>query len=149
MGLELPNLWVQIDLPALLNTAQMITVDGDDEVRPEAIAQRLDIDVEKATASLVRLHDSGYLDGIRADSMGGPYIIVEDLTERGRREVGMWPSAADGAALIEILDRAADQETDEERKGLLRQMSRSGRSVGEGVLANIAAALVTRLTLGQ
>lgn len=149
MDFDLPNLWVQVDLPALLHTAQLVTVDGDKEVRPEGIAKRLNIDVEKATASLVRLHDSGYLDGIRADSLGGPYIIVQDLTERGRREVGMWPSAADGAALIEILDKAADQETDEERKGLLRQMSRSGRSVGEGVLANIVAALVTRLTLGQ
>jgi hypothetical protein len=61
----------------------------------------------------------------------------------------MWPNSSDGAALIEVIERAAAQATDDDTRGFLRQMAKSARNVGEGTLASIAAALVTRMTWGQ
>jgi predicted ArsR family transcriptional regulator len=146
---NLPNLWVTVDLPVLAQSAYALEVKHDGQVDTEAVATELGLSVEDVSRSLVRLWEDGYLDGADASTAGGRYVIVTDMTAKGRREVGMWPSSRDGEALVEAIEQAIAQTDDEETKGWLRQMAKSARNVSEGMLASIAAAAVSRMTLGQ
>jgi hypothetical protein len=107
----LPDQWTTRDLPVLRRAAQILEVDGGDEVRSEGIAADLDLSEDAALRSLLALQDAGYVIGVNADSYGGRYVMVTDLTERGRRAVGIWPSEDIVDALITALERAADEAT--------------------------------------
>jgi predicted ArsR family transcriptional regulator len=147
---NLPNLWVTVDLPVLAQSAYALEVKHDGQVDTEAVATELGLSAEDAMRSLVRLWEDGLLDGADASTFGGDrQVIVTRMTARGRREVGMWPSSRDGEALVEAIEQAIAQTDDEETKGWLRQMAKSARNVSEGMLASIAAAAVSRMTLGQ
>lgn len=148
MSVELPNLWTRYDLPVLLHVAQQIEVEHRSEIDPSAIADGLGVEGEDVARALIRLFEAEYVKGFDASGLNDRHVLVTGMTERGRREVGMWPSSAEGAALLEVIERAAAQEPDEEKRGALRELLRSARNVGEGTLGSIAATLATRLTLG-
>jgi hypothetical protein len=66
--------------------------------------------------------------------------FVEAVTERARRELGSWPSPDTLVdQLAEALRRAADDETEPERKGRLRQAA----DVVAGMARDVAVAAIS------
>ncbi|MGH9250870.1 MAG: hypothetical protein ACRD0W_15295 [Acidimicrobiales bacterium] len=138
----LPDRWASQDLPVLRRAAQILEVEGGGEVRPEGIAADLDITEDAALRSLLALQDAGYVVGANADSLAGRYVIVTDLAERGRRAAGIWPSEDSVDALIDALERAADEADDPEEKSRLNKLATGFRDVGKRVVAATIAAYI-------
>lgn len=145
---DLPNLWTTRDLPVLIDAARQLDVEHRQEVDRSVIVERIGLAEADVLRALLRLYEAEYVSGFDASSVANNDVIVTGMTERGYREVGMWPSSTDGRALIEVIEQAAEQETDDDKRGALRELLRSARNVSEGTLGSIAATVVTRLTLG-
>jgi len=72
---------------------------------------------------------------------GGGEGIIDAVTERTRRELGTWPTSAGVVdELVDALQRAADAETEPERKSRLRAIAEGlsgfAREVAVGVVTN-------------
>jgi hypothetical protein len=80
--------------------------------------------------------------GDAADSMGGKYRLVTGLTERGRRVVGIWPSEDSVDALVDALDRAADEADDPEEESKLRKLATGFRNVSKKISTAVIAAYI-------
>ena len=131
--------WDRIDLPLLEALAEHEGDTGrayksEDELRA-ALGE--DWDQRVVSAGLTRLVDARYITAIDASSMAGSYWLRPELTERGRRTVGLWPQDDLGAVLIRILDeRIATAETPEERSQW-RKLRDSAANVGENIMAEV------------
>lgn len=78
------------------------------------------------------------LGGWSEEKAGGGY--VDAVTERARRELGGWPTADSLVdQLAEALGRAADDESEPERKGRLRQAA----DVVGGMARDVAVAVIS------
>ena len=135
---NLRDRWESRDRPALLELARQL-----DETR--STLHTGDPDIMAAVVALMPT----YLDAKVQRSGGGePYVAtIRGLTDRGRREVGLWPSETAAAdALLELLQQAADQVDDEDDAGALRKAGRLLRSVPAAVLADVTAALIRQQT---
>jgi hypothetical protein len=91
MSNPLPDLWSTRDLPALRRIAELVEIDNEDQIQPERVATDLGLAYDVALRSMVALYESGYIDGIDMADASGMYVVATDLTERGRRAVGVWP----------------------------------------------------------
>jgi hypothetical protein len=126
----LDDVWTTRDLPILLE-----------------LARRLDggIDDRQAAVAAAALEDAGYIDGVHVEEMRGP-LIATHVTEKARREVGLWPSAETGVdRLVAALDVLAEQAEDEEERTRWQRfrehVTRNGAQVGWS--------LVTAVLTGQ
>lgn len=144
----LTDLWTTRDLPILRHVAHRIEVDDADEVRPEAVATALDVDKDRTLRSLITLQESGFIAGIRADTLGGKYIMVTDLTERGRRAVGIWPSDEGVDALVQALRQAAEATSDPEERNALRKAAAAVLGVGRDVMTDVLGAVIAKSMTG-
>jgi hypothetical protein len=142
MATSLPDLWSTRDLPVLRRIAHVVVVDNEAEARPEVVAAELGIETDDAVRSMVWLHDAGYVEALTADSMGGKYRLVTGLTERGRRVVGIWPSEDSVDALVDALDRAADEADDPEEESKLRKLATGFRNVSKKISTAVIAAYI-------
>jgi hypothetical protein len=145
---SLPDRWATRDLPVLRRIAEVVEVDNADEVRPEGVAADLGIPQDDALRAMIALHGSGYIDGDRADSFGGKYIFATDLTERGRRAVGIWPSSDGVDALVEALQQAAAATDDPDEKGALRKAASAILGVGRDVMTDVIGAVLAKTITG-
>lgn len=141
---SLPDRWASLDFPVLRRVAQLVEVEHADEVRPENIADDLGIGEDDALRSLIALHDAGYVEGLRADTMGGKYWIATGVTERGRRAVGIWPSGEGVDALIEALQQAAESTDDPEERSALRRAAAAVLGVGRDVMTDVMGAVLAK-----
>lgn len=74
----------------------------------------------------------------------GPAYRVSRPTGEARRIVGLWPSHESLAdRLVEALTKAAERESDEERRGWLRKTATWFGGAGRDVAVNVIAALIT------
>jgi predicted ArsR family transcriptional regulator len=78
----------------------LVEIEHADEVRAEDIAGDLGMTTDDALRSLVDLHKSEYIEGVRSEGLGQPSVIATRLTERGRRVVGIWPSPESAVARL-------------------------------------------------
>jgi hypothetical protein len=137
--------WEGRDLPLLHAAAERLDEGEDEAFGPSDLADETGLsrdDCRRAGAALV---SAGYLRGIDVSSMGNGLVkdyLLTELTEKGRRAVGMWPSADAGEALIAALRDAAEHEPDMERRGLLRKATESLEKVGTGVLTGVVTAAI-------
>jgi hypothetical protein len=66
---------------------------------------------------------------------------IDSVFERGRRELGSWPSADSVVAqLVAALSEAADREAEPERKGRLRAAADVLGSIAHDVAVRVIAA---------
>jgi predicted ArsR family transcriptional regulator len=142
---DMPDLWTMQDHPILLEIAKLLEVENENAVDAWTIARTTDCSPENARRSLLRLYHHGYVDGAFQSGLDGDSVIVHRLTERGLREVEIWPNTTRrGEAFIQALEKAANHESDPEKKNKLRQMAQTARSVGEGIVGNLIAAVITK-----
>jgi hypothetical protein len=145
---SLPDRWATRDLPVLRRIAEVVEVDNADEVRPEGVAADLGIPQDDALRAMIALHGSGYIEGDRANSLVGKYIFATDLTERGRRAVGIWPSSDGVDALVEALQQAAAATDDPDEKGALRKAASAILGVGRDVMTDVIGAVLAKTITG-
>lgn len=109
------------------------------DVNTEWMIDRTGLTPEDVAAGLAALLDAEYIDAI--DAGGGDdvsFYLRLKLRERGRRDVGTWPSEDSFTGLLDALDVAAENATDEETTSRLRRardaVAGIGREVGTQVL---------------
>lgn len=113
--------WSTLEVPILEAIATLEDMHG---TNAEAIAARLDKDLDVCLKSLVSLIEAGYIAG-RVDKFLGGTVKVRfiRLLERGKVQVGQWPSDADiYENLLELLDRqmAAADKAEQKRIGAVK-----------------------------
>jgi hypothetical protein len=87
----------------------------------------------------------GYLDGKPMDSWGGRLDwFVNEITERGRRAVGLWPTGESVDALVDALRQAEDATDDPEEKSALRRAAGAVLGVGRDVMTDVMAAVIAK-----
>jgi predicted ArsR family transcriptional regulator len=145
---KLPDRWTTRDFPVLRHVAHLVEVDRADEIRSEEVAERLGIDEDDALHSIIALHDAGYIEGLRADTLGGRYISATGLTERGRRAVGIWPSGESVDALVDALRQAEEATDDPEERGALRRAASAVLGVGRDVMTDVMGAVIAKSITG-
>jgi Mn-dependent DtxR family transcriptional regulator len=136
----LPDTWYSRDFLVLHEVARR--VEADESLQASDIAEALGMDPKIVGKAGTRLKEDGYLIG--AEAMGHGVIRFFDVTAKGRREVGMWPSpdvAAD--RLLAALQAAVANAPTEEAKGKARRALDAVTSAGRDFLVDVASGVVT------
>ncbi|MEJ7846002.1 MAG: hypothetical protein WKF93_10185 [Acidimicrobiales bacterium] len=140
----LDDRWFARELPVLLAIGRLGTPDR--QVNDDDVADAVGLSMLELGESLRWLHEGGYVASHRAGGM--PFLRLT-LTEKGRRQVGVWPKADDAvAAFLDALEAAADQAEDPDRKSRIRSAAAALRDVStEAFGGALAAALAAGLGL--
>lgn len=141
----LPDRWSSRDYPVLVATARVLD-SGEMPASVSDVAAQLDatLDYDEIIAALKGLLH-GYIVGKPMDTMGGTIdFFVTDLTERGRRAVGLWPSGEAADALVDALRQAESLTDDPEEKTMIRRAAGAIGSVSRDIMVDVVAAVVTR-----
>jgi DNA-binding PadR family transcriptional regulator len=138
--------WTSRDLPVLVALAEYF----EEEAAPGAGAYDVDLmhtvpdqGAGTMTRALIALDRGGYIDA-RIDPQfdGARKVYVYGLTERGRRTAGLWPPDQD--ELVAALERAIEEEPDEEKRTTLRRFLDAARSGTRDVVVDVLAAVIAR-----
>jgi len=110
-----PPTWQEREGPLLAALADLEDERGSGDLDLDEAALRAQLPRDEVTKAAVRLIDAGYVAGTitRLGSEPEPAVIVSQLTERGLRAVGIWPSGDDDmlASVLGILDELAGGST--------------------------------------
>jgi len=137
--------------PVLETTYRLLA--QSDEVSGQAVNQALGraSDDEAAGRVLEKLHEGGYIKGHFVMQTSLPIMI--ESTEKGLQETSGWPApgGAAGAEQVELLlrlldERIDDETTPEEERGRLRRARTAVGDVGRGVLTEVLAAYIARVS---
>lgn len=143
MNERLPDRWAERDFPLLLAAARHLDA-GAHVIQISTLTGELDIELSDALRSARALLGT-YLTGKTVDSMAGPRdAIITDLTERGRRATGLWPSGESADALVEALRQAEEATDDLEEKNNLRRAAGAVMGVGRDVMTDVIAAVISK-----
>lgn len=139
--------WVSRDLPVLDAVVRLL--DGGEYaayVRDIAVETGFEPDVVVRALDAL---DGAYVLDFDKFATGGdpnPWRVL-GVTPAARQAVGQWPTAESlTARLAEAFSEAADEETDPERKGRLRQLASFLGETGKDVAAEIIAKVIMHQT---
>lgn len=141
----LPDRWSSRDFPVLVATARVLDGGGMPASVADVKAQlNGDLEPDEIIAALKSLLH-GYIVGKPLDTLGGTMdFFVTDLTERGRRAVGLWPSGESVDALVDALRQAESLTDDPEEKTMIRRAAGAIGSVSRDIMVDVVAAVVSR-----
>jgi hypothetical protein len=148
----LADTWNPRDFPILMEVARLS--DRRENVFPEHVATTLGLTERDVISAIEALVNGGYLreDRSKLHLTGGGEVYLTFHgwvmpTEKGRRDVGLWPNHRDAqAALVELLTQAAEHTTDEDDAGALRKAARSLSAVPSSVIGGVITALIKSQT---
>jgi hypothetical protein len=119
--------WTDRELPVLTAIVEAFELNPNGNVRIEQIERLTGLstdDLARAMAALDRARPR-FFDGQRVNGLAYP-IIVSEVTERAMVAAEQWPSPESLVAdLIAALERAAEHETDPEKKSKLAQTAQT------------------------
>lgn len=104
------------------------------------------LDPDDFAESLRALEEANYVEAHWSRRMGGDFPMSARLRERGRRAVGVWPSAEATDRLIDALRQAEESTDDPEEKTLIRRAAGALGMVSREVMTDVLAAVVARQT---
>lgn len=70
--------------------------------------------------------------------------LIDSLTERGRRTVGLWPSGEDVDALVDALKQAEQSTSDPAEKSLIRRAIGAVTAVSRDIMVDVTAAVISK-----
>lgn len=141
---RLPDRWGSRDFPVLLAAARHLD-EGEGPITVSELQSDLDDVSEGEIIAALRALLHGYILGKPIETMGGTVdFFVTDLTERGRRAVGLWPSGEAADALVEALRQAEDLTEDPEEKTMIRRAAGAVGSVSRDIMVDVVGAVVAR-----
>lgn len=140
---KLPDRWTATDLPVLIAAAKLLE-DGAPVLWDSLITDATGFEKDAVLKALSNL-DGAYLNGRpnRGDGRLQSFVVT-DLTERGRRVVGLWPSGENVDALVDALRQAEDATDDPEEKSALRRAAGAVMGVSRDIMVDVVAAVVAR-----
>jgi hypothetical protein len=131
---DVSETWTWRELPIL----RIAVRDADGGAQFEDIAAETGLELTQVWYGAKALDAAGYLDAAFAGAFSG---FVTSVPERGRREVGGWPSAESLAdQLARAFEEAADREADPERKSALRAIAEGLLGAGRTVAVDLLSA---------
>ena len=120
---RLPDRWSSRDLPFLVAAAREIDA-GETALRAEHTP--VDLAAADRIAAAMALVPT-YLTGKPLTAAEGVLdVVINGLTERGRRAVGLWPNDDTANALVDALQRAAEA-TDDPDQTAAEALERTAR----------------------
>jgi phytoene/squalene synthetase len=85
-----------------------------------------------------------YVEAVRPPAELPLLLTLTGVTERALRETGQWPTPEAWVdRLVEALERAADEEPDEEKRSLLRRTAGVIGGMARDILVQVAAKVIT------
>lgn len=139
----LADQWSTRDLPVLLKLAEYRNLDGR-QILPRIHEALGGLAEDEMIESIDALEDGGYLEAHWQRMMSGRVLMGVKLRERGRRALGIWPSAEGVDALVDALRQAEDVVDDPEEKTLIRRAAGAVGSVSRDVMVDVMAAVIAR-----
>lgn len=139
------DVWSSRDFPVLREAAAAWEESGREAVHEVPIVEATGLSIEVVRHSVATLVATGFLEGrvLRGDDTIMS-VMVTAVTERGMREVGLWPSAEVGAdRLIEALDELIEQADDEDSRSWLVKVRDGLVGAGRDIVVSVAAAVLT------
>lgn len=132
--------WHSRDFPLLLEVARAL--DARTAIDAQALADDLQMSMADVDSAWHALREAGYLRTLnRPRRLGDGAMSALELTERGRRAVGLWPSEKAADTLVDLLRQAEDLTDDPEEKTLIRRAAGALGSVSRDVLTDVVAAI--------
>jgi len=140
--------WETRDLPVLKAIIEL-TEEGIHYIKPQQIAERTSMDgatIQRALAALAE-ENPPFFDHREANSFGDPsrnFVVVSKPTGHARRTVGAWPTPdflAD--RIIDGLERAAEAEEDDDKRGRLKRTAAWFASAGRDILVDITGSAIS------
>lgn len=130
-----PRTWETRELP-LLEVIAAAEQEGPTYALPsDEVGRRAGLDQMAAQMGRRELHRAGYIRGADVSSHDGWGLINIKLEERGRRQVGQWPSENGYDELIRLLDGRLESTDDEDERGSLRRLRDAATDVGRGAVS--------------
>ncbi|MEE3128462.1 MAG: hypothetical protein VX494_14740 [Actinomycetota bacterium] len=102
------------------------------------------LDPDDLVAALQALEEARYIEVWWSRTFGGDDPLGARLRERGRRAVGVWPSAEAIDGLVEALRQAEEATEDPDERTLIRRAAGALGSVSRDVMTDVIAAVVAR-----
>lgn len=138
--------WTNRELPVLRYLVECFDDPDVHRVDLSEISAATGLDDEQVRRALRALSEASpdYIHGRKTAQTSYP-VLLTGVTERARRDVGVWPtpdSLVD--RLVTAFDVAADQEPDPERQGRLRQIARSLGGSFRDIAVQVAGTAVAR-----
>jgi hypothetical protein len=135
--------WGTREYPVLYHLAQLIEFENQTEITPAEVSNDLGVQLTEATKSVIALIEADYLVGEISRGVDD-WPLVNSLTEKGRRAVGLWPGESDVDAMVRALENAAAGARTEEERGALRRAAAELAKVGRDLMVEIAGAMFAR-----
>lgn len=149
MPLEpLSDTWASRDLPVLRAAAKLIDNRPGDIVQLRDLMAELDGMDETDVARAVLALNGTYLHETHNSAWGGEIVVlmVTDITERGRRAVGLWPSGETAESLIDALRQAEQATSDPAEQSRIRQATGALMALSRDLLIDVTASVIARQT---
>jgi DNA-binding PadR family transcriptional regulator len=141
--------WSKVEGPILAAIADFQPRAGKPGMFSTDLPNETGLEYGQIGTALRRLEAAGYITAQRLNKGGDVLFVGIQLTERGLRSTGVWPSDDPFEDLLRVLNEQIAREPDQDRAGRLRRLLAAvvdaGKDVGVGVLTELA----TRGTLGR
>jgi len=129
--------WTTRELPILRTALEQVEA-GQSKIDLGALKEELGLDRTSTLVALHALYRAGYIDG-HVSASGA--IMITDVTERTRRELGAWPSATSIVdELVVALQDASEREPEPERRSRLK----AAAEILGGIARDVAVATMSK-----
>jgi DNA-binding MarR family transcriptional regulator len=133
--------WTRVEAPILAAIADFKPRVGKPGMWSTDIPDETGLEYGEITTALRRLEAAGYVTGQRLTKGADVTFVGLQLTEKGLRASGVWPSDDPFEDLVRVLEEHIAKEPDEEKVGRLRRLLSAvrdvGRDLGVGVLTEV------------
>lgn len=138
---RLEDVWISRDYPVLREVT--LRIDAGDRPTLDEVRAALGFDtvtMVRATRALDRRH---LVDGVRTAEHG--IVRFTDVSGQAYLFTGLHPDADDAlSGLVQLLQQAADQTTDEEERSRIRRAADGLRGVSRDVMVGVMTAFAAR-----
>ena len=128
--------WEDLAVPIL---AWVANHEGASSIDTKVLAEELGVAKQLVDREAKRLRQAGYLDG--GTNFGGT-IVLPELTERGLRSVGVWPSENSFDDMLAFLDSRIAAGADPEERSRLTAVREAVASLGRDLGVNLLSTYI-------
>ena len=142
--------WYNRDLPVLVAAAAHLDQFPRSRVHARTITPAVELDFADVERALTALTDGGYLRTADDARMSGRRTAAVGLTEKGRREAGLWPDPeALTNRLLDAIKQQIENATDPDTRNRLQKLFDSARALPREILVSLIGSLGSGTILGM
>jgi hypothetical protein len=130
------------DYPVLLSVARRLE-GGAFSVRQDEIARDTGLEQDQVYRALLALDSGDFIEGQQEGRMGPREIVARGISERGRREVGLWPPADTDSLTAALKAAIASPDTSADDRTKLRKILDTLGGVSKDIVVGIGVGVAT------